>query len=383
MSPFLHLVILLVSEGIRERLYLSVVLIVLSNEAAYGKIICHMNIPNEHSIPKPPRMVPAIAAGFNTVANRISLILIPVILDLLLWFAPKLSIKNLVLPLIDESILAIAKFGNTDTATALSASQKLWKELLSQFSMLSTVRTIPVGVPSLIARTNYLDNPLGTPMMFQIQTGTMAFLIFVGLILVGFFAGSIYFDMLSRSTATGKESFSLKRLISQYFQSVSIAFYLILIALFLIVPLVFFLSLFSVFGGSVAQILFLLAGLGLLWLLIPLAFSVHGIYVMHQKAMPSMLLSAKMIRFFLPGTGTFILICALISEGLNLLWITTPSNSWLTLIGIMGHAFVVTALLAASFIYYREGLRWMQESLQKISAAANKQPESGGFLGRN
>ena len=342
-----------------------------------------MNIPNEHSIPKPPRMVPAIAAGFNTVANRISLILIPVILDLLLWFAPKLSIKNLVLPLIDESILAIAKFGNTDTATALSASQKLWKELLSQFSMLSTVRTIPVGVPSLIARTNYLDNPLGTPMMFQIQTGTMAFLIFVGLILVGFFAGSIYFDMLSRSTATGKESFSLKRLISQYFQSVSIAFYLILIALFLIVPLVFFLSLFSVFGGSVAQILFLLAGLGLLWLLIPLAFSVHGIYVMHQKAMPSMLLSAKMIRFFLPGTGTFILICALISEGLNLLWITTPSNSWLTLIGIMGHAFVVTALLAASFIYYREGLRWMQESLQKISAAANKQPESGGFLGRN
>jgi len=228
-----------------------------------------------------------------------------------------------------------------------------------------------------------MNNPLGEPLVFQIPTGTMALLIFIGLTLIGFLIGTVYFDLLSRSTSTEKEPFNLQRIWIHYLQSVWMAIYLLLIGLFLIVPLTFFLSLFSVFGTGVAQILFMFAGLGLLWLLIPLVFSVHGIYVLHQKAMPSMMLSARMVRFFLPGTGTFILICALISEGLNLLWITTPANSWLTLLGILGHAFVVTALLAATFIYYREGFRWMQDNIQKMNAAMNKQPDNGGFLGRN
>jgi hypothetical protein len=88
----------------------------------------------------------------------------------------------------------------------------------------------------------------------------------------------------------------------------------------------------------------------------------------------------RMVRFFLPGTGMFIVIAALISEGLNMVWTLPAASSWLTLIGIAGHAFVVTALLTASFIYYREGLRWMQENIQRMSAPMSK-PENGGPFG--
>ncbi len=355
----------------------------LDERGGYGKITCLMNIQNEQSVLNPPRMIPAITAGFNTVANRVSLILLPIALDLLLWFAPKLSIQNLLLPIMDQVITTMGKVANADTAAALTTTSQLWNQLLGQYSLLSSLRTMPVGIPSLVARAGYTQNPLGSPVVLQIPSGSMALVIFLGLTLIGFFIGAIYFDMLSRSTAPGQEPVKFKQIISQYAQSLWIAFYLLLIGLFLVVPLVFFLSLFSVFGAGVSQILFLFAGLGLLWLLIPLVFSIHGIFVMHQKAMPSMMLSAKLIRFFLPGTGTFILLCALISEGLNLLWIVTPANSWLTLIGIFGHAFVVTGLLAASFIYYREGLHWMQESIQRLSASASNRTDNGGYVGRN
>ena len=37
----------------------------------------------------------------------------------------------------------------------------------------------------------------------------------------------------------------------------------------------------------------------------------------------------------------------------------------MSLVGIAGHAFVTTGLLAASFVYYRDAMRWVQEFLQR------------------
>ena len=91
-----------------------------------------------------------------------------------------------------------------------------------------------------------------------------------------------------------------------------------------------------------------------------------------------MLLSLRLVRFFLPGAGLFILVSALISEGLNMLWTLPEANTWLTMVGIGGHAFIVTALIMASFIYYRDGLKWMQFNIQRMAEARLKQ-ENGGI----
>jgi len=80
----------------------------------------------------------------------------------------------------------------------------------------------------------------------------------------------------------------------------------------------------------------------------------------------SILHSIKVVRAYLPGTGMFLLAAILIAQGLDILWIAAPTDSWLTLIGITGHAFIYTALIAASFIYYQKGCEWSQELLDKI-----------------
>jgi uncharacterized membrane protein YdcZ (DUF606 family) len=90
------------------------------------------------------------------------------------------------------------------------------------------------------------------------------------------------------------------------------------------------------------------------------------------SALTSMLTSMRMMRFILPGTGLFFLTIVILSQGLDLLWQVPPASSWLSLVGIAGHAFITTALLAASFRYYQDATVWLQEFLQKRMPPQNR-----------
>ena len=138
-----------------------------------------------------------------------------------------------------------------------------------------------------------------------------------------------------------------------------------------------FSCLFSVFLLSgfgfeqVALIAALVFGVLLVWLLIPLLFSPHGIFVNQRVIWASIFDSIRLTRFTLPSTSLLFLTIFVLSEGLDVLWNMPEDNSWFTLVGITGHAFVATSLLAASFFYYRDADRWVQRLIQqaKLSIA--------------
>jgi hypothetical protein len=100
----------------------------------------------------------------------------------------------------------------------------------------------------------------------------------------------------------------------------------------------------------------------------PLIFSVHGVFVERQPIYSSITTSIRLVRNYLPGTGMFILTALLLYQGLNLLWETAPETSWMALIGIFGHAFISTGLIASSFVYYRKGMAWMERKLHQVAA---------------
>jgi hypothetical protein len=105
----------------------------------------------------------------------------------------------------------------------------------------------------------------------------------------------------------------------------------------------------------------------------PIFFSAHGIFTLQLDALRAILTSLRMVRFTLPNTGLFLLTFIVINQGLNFLWNTPPDTSWWTLLGIAGHAFVSTALIAASFIYYRDINVWLKvvfEQLQRQTTSA-------------
>jgi hypothetical protein len=107
------------------------------------------------------------------------------------------------------------------------------------------------------------------------------------------------------------------------------------------------------------------------WLIIPLFFVPHGIFVRRQNAFHSIVTSFKMARFTLPTSGMFVFSSFILSTGLNYLWSVPKGNSWMTLVGISGHAFITTALLAGSFVYYRDMNIWLQVVLEELQQKKN------------
>ncbi len=323
-------------------------------------------------------MFPTLIKGFNTIANHWYLVLFPITLDVILWLGPKIKVKTLLTPFINVMTDNVLKLSPPELLSTAQTYQSIWNQLIDQFNLTTMVRTFPIGVPSIIARQSPLTSPLGQGISYEIPSINWIFIALGLLLLVGFLLGSVYFFLISQVTATEKSQLSLREVFSAYLQSLVMFCLMIILLILISAPLLMLLSILSLINLGIGQFFMMMAAFLLLWLLMPLVFSPHGIFVLKQKALPSMLISVRLVRLFLPGTGLFIMTTILLSEGLNMLWTLPDPDSWMTLLGIGGHGFILTGVLAASFIYYREGLKWMQDNLQKMAEATKMQQENGG-----
>jgi hypothetical protein len=109
-----------------------------------------------------------------------------------------------------------------------------------------------------------------------------------------------------------------------------------------------------------------------MWVIVPIFFLPHGVFVFHQNVFRAIASSFNLARFTLPNSSMFVLTVFLLAYGLNFLWSIPAEDSWLTLVGILGHSFVTTALLAGSFIYYRDMSVWVKTVLEKLRPAAKQ-----------
>jgi hypothetical protein len=234
------------------------------------------------------------------------------------------------------------------------------------------LRTFPVGATSLLNLQMPSQTPLGVPVNLDAGSFFGIFSWILLLVLLGWLTGAIYYFWIS-AVALKPEGLSLRKSIKQaLFLSIIWLVFLVVIGL----PAMLVISMIAYFSSVLGQIMFFIGALLVIWLIMPVFFSVHGIFALQLNAFRSILGSLRMVRFTLPNTGLFLLVFVIINTGMNFLWNTPSENSWWLLVGIAGHAFVSSALLAASFIYYRDINAWLTavlDQLQKqtISAKVN------------
>ncbi|MDD5370767.1 MAG: hypothetical protein PHQ40_16925 [Anaerolineaceae bacterium] len=320
---------------------------------------------------RPPQLVSSLRGGFDAVANHISLIILPVLLDLFLWFGPHLSLKTLLLPFAQQ----LATFPGMETPEMkdlVTYSQDIWRTIAEQINLAGSLRTFPVGIPSLMSSQFPGVTPLGIPMVAQITSAGVAVSVWLALVFVGLSLGSAYFSRVAQTVAIDSTPQSIGEYTWMALQSVLLTVACLVVLLIIGIPAMLILSLIALFSPAIAQIGLLLLSVVLVWVMIPLAFSPHGIFMFHQNALYSMLTSVRLVRFILPGTGLFFLTIVVLSQGLDLLWQVPPPSSWLSLVAIAGHAFVTTALLAASFVYYRDAMQWVRDYLQQSGTSRLK-----------
>ena len=73
-------------------------------------------------------------------------------------------------------------------------------------------------------------------------------------------------------------------------------------------------------------------------------------------------------------SSLFVLSVFLLSRGLSYLWRVPENDSWLVLVGIAGHGFISTALLAASFVYYRNMSAWLDTVYERYVQVGGRSP---------
>jgi hypothetical protein len=301
------------------------------------------------------------------VANHFLVILPPLLLDLFLWLGPHLRLKSFIQPFL-EQVPSMAK-AFPASLPDLATVQQAWTSFMNQFNLFIILRTFPVGATSLLSLQMPGQTPLGAPV--SLDAGSFLGIISWALILAlaGWLIGGLYYYWISGVAITPGVRSPWKSIQ----QTVLLSIIWLGLLLVLGLPAFLVVSVITFFSPIVGQIVFIVVALLLVWLLMPVFFSVHGIFALQLDAFRSILGSLRMVRFTLPNTGLFLLAFVLINSGLNFLWNTPSENSWWMLVGIAGHAFVSTALVAASFIYYRDINAWLAvvfEQLQKQSTPA-------------
>lgn len=325
-----------------------------------------MNKPDTQSPRKTPQMISAFTEGFSTVTTHIWLIILPLLLDIYLWFGPHLRVKSLFLPYLSEIIGNFRAMPAANISEMVTSIEELWKTVLEHYNIFGSLHTFPIGLTSLLSAQGPLSNPLGSPLFVELNSMANFIGVWIILVMVGLILGSTYFGSIARAINADPHRITFGELGWQTLQSLLLSISILVVLAFLTIPFVLILSVVAVLSGFLAQLIILFFTLILIWFLTPLVFSPHGIFLNHQNILLSMLTSVRLVRFFLPGTGLFILMAIILNEGLNTLWRVPQENSWLTLIGIAGHAFTSTSLLAASFAYYKLGIQKMQAAQEKI-----------------
>jgi hypothetical protein len=330
-----------------------------------------MKSVQSQALPAPPSLTGSLRAGFDATANHIELLLLPVLIDLLLWFGPHLRLDDLVARIFDE-LKGQVEMSAAGTSDLLQLSGEFWSLLAERLNLFSAIRSYPVGIPSLMIATQPVTSPIGTPSFWQVGSIGGAILLWIILSMVGLVLGTLYFALISQVVAS--EEISIRSVLKGWpWMSVQVILLALLISAIIILLSIPFSCLASVLmlsGFAVGDAALLIFGVIALWLLLPFFFSPHGIFVNRSSLLRSVRDSLWVSRATMPKTALFFLILLAIDEGLTILWRVPQENSWLAAVGIVGHAFIATGVLAASFFYYMDARRWLKRLVQQTQLSA-------------
>jgi hypothetical protein len=359
--------------------------------------------------PTPPiGVLAAITAGFDAVTARLDLILPPLVLEVMLWLGPHLSVQALwqdaleALPTppgtestvaqnLEALRTALSGYAATfNLFSTLSAAPSWNSAVLSLLSMLqfdpewlqreqnSVLGFSPLGLPSLLAGRSPTMHPGGEALLWQVNDPFTYILLWVAFILLSLFLGAWYLGGIAQQVREARSDVRqrLTQVWGDWARLTALSVLALVVTLVLGLPL----AVVALAAGALLPGLFwLMASLGWtlwMWGLFYTGFTVQGIILQRRNIFGAIWDSVRLVQANLPGSLSLFLLVSIISLGLGVIWNYPPDDSWYLLIGLAGHALISTALVAATFVFYQDRYRWMVEMQQALLArrAAQRLP---------
>ncbi len=301
----------------------------------------------------PPTLSTTLKAGFELTTRHPWLLALPVALDCLYWIGPRLGAASLLTPWLNQWQAQVLALGLVD-ASALT----LLTDAAQSFNVITQIAVPFLGVPALMGGLTPPTTPV-TPLVLPVTDWGAFLAAWAGCLLLGLLLGGVYFSLMAAVVAHGevqREGFG-RILLRNCLRHLSLAGLLFLILLAGYLPLAFFLTLLALISPGLVLVGVAVASGLLLWLIVSLAFSLPGLFLDRLSAPRALLNSVQFIRRSFSRAILLPALALLIGRTVGMLWRVAGAGSWLTLVSIVGQAFILTSLLNALFIFYREQTR--------------------------
>lgn len=293
-----------------------------------------------------PGILPTLKAGFEVTSRHWWLVLLPAFLDIFYWLGPRLSPR-----------LLVEQMANT------LGTQPFWADMSDQFltaaqqTNLFSSLTIPfLGVPALM-RLTPAETPLA-PSVIQIRSIGMWVLLFLGLTIVGVLLTALYFSLVARAVKQNKNHTTsrifARQVIRIWGQLIIIGLGLVLAAMIIFFPLMIIGYVLSLISAQFFTIMMLIGMMLLFWLAVFCGFVPHGLTLNGRSLLQALTESIQLVRLNYISTMLLLLAITGISTIMDQLLLFADDGSWLTLSSILGHAFVSTGLVAATYVFYQD-----------------------------
>jgi hypothetical protein len=334
---------------------------------------------------RPIGVIEALAEGFETVAERLPLVLLPLLLDLMIWAGPRLSARPAVETFYQNIIVPSMEQQSDEAQELFGLSSDEFGDLIAELppQYLPVVNwpmgdVLFIGVPTLVARQLVAPLPFNfRPPLWEMRSIlgvlSLSLLLPLGWSVLGVF----YRGLVAQQVSEGQVRLFdlLKRWPVYWLNLAGLMLAFTLLALAVMVPFFVVAAVLSMFGPAVGSLAVTAGIFVIMWLGIFASFTTHSVLLNEKWALSALWDSMRVVQWNLSSTTMLWLLVVGMNMGLSFLfeWAGLTMDTWFVLLAIGVHAFVNTALIAATFVYFKDRYRHWYEMRTLLSERLDHQ----------
>jgi len=332
-------------------------------------------------------MLTCLGMGFEIVARHLELLIIPVLLDALLWLGPRLSLAPLLASADFGASLGTLEISTAEMQQGVVLLRQLFTELAARFNLAVMLQPFPLEWPPSLMSSTYMSlkcslgacaDIVSYPELVRSEVliaspwaaaGISVLLMLVGLGFNAVYMRAIGIRVIEETEAALPGPGSVRLLWWRLFKLLA----LVLMLFFALGNVVFFLAacaslLHPLLSKMMSAMFFSLA----MFILLHLIFAIPGIIQRQIQPLQAIRESVMLTRGDFLNVLLLLVIVLVVWQGLNYVWSRPDPRTWQMWIGIGGHAFVSTALTATIFVFYQDRLRFLEMFLKALATSEAK-----------
>jgi hypothetical protein len=331
--------------------------------------------------PQTTTLIDTMSEGYAAVNRRPWLVLLPLLLNLYIWFGTQLSFAPL---LTDMAAFMRLSGGPAEQGVAAADWAEQMRRLgaLDMRQMIARLNFIPTLTMYAISSTDADGTSTGLPLVREVpppiapERDTIkvydvggALLAFVLLNTLALPLSAIFLTQVAAAVRGDRAGLptSVQRAWRAMLALLGKVGVLIGVGLALGLPFIFLIGMLMFFSQSLGLFMVGVMLIVLFWVSIYLGFANEAIAVSGVGPLRALHASFNIVRRNFWGTLGFLTISWLISIGSGVLWLNLAQGSTVGLfVAIAGSAYLGSGLLAARMAFYRERLRRWQNTVATI-----------------